>query len=302
MGEQVNKEEPKHDEKVEPKKAEEKENKSEEKSVTPPPPPPPPPFVLYIDLHCVGCAKKIEKILTSMRGIEGVVIDMANNQVTLKGLVEPQVICNRIMKKTKRMAKVVSPLPEVVGEPIPPVVASQATEPITVELDVNMHCQACADQLKKKILKMKGVQNVETQLSSSKVTVTGTMDPNSLVEYVYRRTKKQAKIVPQPEPEPAPAEEKKEAVDEQKAKEENPDGKKSVEPTEKGKKEEDAKTEKIVTNEGMEHYQFSSLEEEVEMKKIYYFYPPQQPLYVVERLPPAPQMFSDENPNACSIC
>lgn len=58
-------------------------------------------------------------------GVEGVVIDMAKNEVTVKGIVEPQAVCNKIMKRTKRKAKVLSPLPATEGEPIPEVVASQ---------------------------------------------------------------------------------------------------------------------------------------------------------------------------------
>lgn len=35
----------------------------------------------------------------------------------------------------------------------------------TIELNVNMHCEACAEQLKKKILKMKGrINNRNTQI------------------------------------------------------------------------------------------------------------------------------------------
>jgi len=60
-------------------------------------------------------------------GVEGVVIDMAKNEVVIKGIVEPQGICNIITKKTKRMAKVISPLPEGEGEPIPEVVNSQVS-------------------------------------------------------------------------------------------------------------------------------------------------------------------------------
>lgn len=40
---------------------EKKEEKTEEK--------PPLPFVLFVDLHCVGCAKKIEKSLFNIRGL-----------------------------------------------------------------------------------------------------------------------------------------------------------------------------------------------------------------------------------------
>ena len=43
------------------KAEEKKEEKTEEK--------PPLPFVLFVDLHCVGCAKKIEKSLSNIRGL-----------------------------------------------------------------------------------------------------------------------------------------------------------------------------------------------------------------------------------------
>lgn len=34
----------------------------------------------------------------------------------------------------------------------------QVSGPETVELNVNMHCEACAEQLKKKILQMRGTK------------------------------------------------------------------------------------------------------------------------------------------------
>ncbi|KAI3920862.1 hypothetical protein MKW92_026507, partial [Papaver armeniacum] len=148
---------------------------------------------------------------------EAVAIDMGTNQITVKGIVDPQALCVRIQKKTKRRAKIVSPLPATEGEPILKLLLHSG--PITVELNVNMHCEACALQLKKKILKMRGVQTAETELSTGKVTVTGTMDAERLVDYVYRRTKKQARIVPQPEPEPVKEEEKKDEGGEKPAEE-----------------------------------------------------------------------------------
>lgn len=66
-------------------------------------------------------------------GVEGVMIDMAQNQVTIKGIVEPQAVCTRIMKKTKRRAKVLSPLPAAEGEPIPDVVTSQVRSSIQIK-------------------------------------------------------------------------------------------------------------------------------------------------------------------------
>ncbi|KAL3653745.1 Heavy metal-associated isoprenylated plant protein 9 [Castilleja foliolosa] len=303
--EEVIKPEEKKEEKIEEKTEDKKEEEKKEE-----PKKPPAPFVLFIDLHCVGCAKKIERSILKIRGVEGVSTDFSKNEVTIKGIVEPQAVCSRIMKKTKRKAKVLSPLPEVEGEPIPEVAASQVSELATVELNVNMHCEACAQQLKKIILKMKGARTAETELSTSKVTVTGTMNADKLVDYVYRRTKKQAKIVPQPEPEPEkppeespkPEDEKKEekpvAAEKEEAKKEEGE-KKDSPPEDEEKKEGGAEAEVAEKGGGEEaKEEAKSIVEEQSMHKMMYHY--DQPVYVIERIP-APQLFSDENPNACNI-
>lgn len=322
MGEEAKQEQPKVEEKQEEKKEEkaeggkEEEKKEESKEEKPEEekkeePKPPEPCVLFVDLHCVGCAKKIQRSIMKMRGVEGVVIDMAKNEVTIKGIVEPQAICNTITKKTKRIANVISPLPPAEGEPVPEVVNSQVSGPETVELNVNMHCEACAEQLKRKILQMRGVQTAVTEFSTGKVTVTGTMDANKLVDYVYRRTKKQAKIVPKPEPEPEKKEEEskegeKPAAEEEAKPEENKKEEEEEEkPTEEPKKEEGGENKE--EKGGEESKEETKKEEsggvvnidEEGMKRMMYYYQ-YPPLYVIERTPP-PQLFSDENPNACSI-
>ncbi|KAF2563173.1 hypothetical protein F2Q70_00018745 [Brassica cretica] len=276
--------------------AEEKQEAAEEEQPTVEeetlPPPPPPPFILYVDLHCVGCAKKIERSILKIRGVEEVVMDMNENQVTIKGVLDPQAVCNKIKKKTKRMAKVLSPLPAAEGEPLPPTINSQVSGLTTVELNVNMHCQACADQLKKKILKMKGVQTTVTEYTTGKVMVTGTMDEEKLVDYVYRRTKKQARIVPQPDPEP-----EKPAAEGDKKEESGEGPEKPAEETGGEKEEEKKEEEEDGGGEETEVAEEMATAEEEGMKRMMYYY---QPLYVIERVPP-PQLFSDENPNACCI-
>lgn len=187
--------------------------------------------------------------------------------MTISGVIEPQAVCARIVKKTK--------LPQAEDEPIPEVVSSQVNRLTTVELIVNMHCEACAKQLKRKILKMRGVRTAETDLTLGKVIVKGSMDANKLVDYVYRRTKKQAKIVLQHEP--------RKHKEETKSEDPNPD-------------EEAKKLEEEDKKEGGEDSSMASEGEEIINKMMYYC----QPLYVIERIPP-PQLFSDENPNACCI-
>ncbi|AED93327.1 unnamed protein product [Arabidopsis thaliana] len=295
-------EEKKKDVAEEKKVAAEEEKPKEEEE--PQPPPPPPPFILYVDLHCVGCAKKIERSILKIRGVEEVVMDMNENQVTIKGVLDPQAVCNKIKKKTKRMAKVLSPLPAAEGEPLPPIITSQVSGGLTtVELSVNMHCQACADQLKKKILKMRGVQTTVTEHTTGKVIVTGTMDAEKLVDYVYRRTKKQARIVPQPDPEPeAPAaaqEEKKEESGEGNEKPPETGEEKEEEKKKEGEEngEEGGGEEAAATEEERRDNEMTAMAQEEGMKRMMYYY---QPSYVIERIPP-PQLFSDENPNACCI-
>ncbi|KAG2284209.1 hypothetical protein Bca52824_055429 [Brassica carinata] len=132
-----------------------------------------------------------------------------------------------------------------------------------------------------------GVQTTVTEYTTGKVIVTGTMDEEKLVDYVYRRTKKQARIVPQPDPEPENLRlretRRRRAVKDLR----NPRKK----PEEKKEEEEDGGGEETEVTEEM------ATAEEEGMKRMMYYY---QPLYVIERVPP-PQLFSDENPNACCI-
>ncbi|KAK1286507.1 hypothetical protein QJS10_CPB20g01599 [Acorus calamus] len=307
MGEEAKLEETKAEAKPEEKKEEEKkEEKTEEKKEEEPKPPsPPPPIVLYVDLHCVGCAKKIERTILKVRGVEEVEINMPINQVTVKGIVDPQAICDRIQNRTSRSARILSPLPPAEGESKPEAPPVQVSGMQTVELRVNMHREACAQQLKKKILKMRGVQTVETELSSGKVTVNGTMDGEKLKDYIYQRTRKLAKIVPQPPKEEPKKEEEVKAVPEEKPQED----KKEEKPEEEEKEEEKAQPppqEGDNGGGGEEKGQEKGEEPKKEgeevvvsddmVKKMMYW----RPIYVIEQLPP-PQLFSDENPNACCI-
>ena len=195
---------------TEPKKEESpapaEEDKKKEEPPADAPPSPPPPVILGVEVHCTGCAKRMRRSLLRCKCVEAVHVDMAANHITVKGdAVDPQALCQRLRSKTKRDVTVISPLPppppapadEAAAAPPPP----PAEDPVrTVELAVNMHCDACALQLQKKMLKMKGVQTAETDLAAGKLTVTGTVEGETIVEYIHRRTGKLATVVPPPEP------------------------------------------------------------------------------------------------------
>ncbi|XP_064960974.1 heavy metal-associated isoprenylated plant protein 9 isoform X2 [Musa acuminata AAA Group] len=326
MGEAKQEAEAKQEEKkVEKQEEEKKEEKAEEKKEEAKPSPPPP-IVLSVALHCVGCAKKIKKSILKCRGVESVEVDMKQNQVTVKGVLDPQVLCSRIQERTTRKAIVLSPLPPAEGDSKPEAVPSQVSGMATVELLVNMHCEACAEQLKRRILKMR-VQTADTDLSTGKVTVTGTMDGEKLVEYISRRTGKLASIIPQPPKEEGKEEAEKKPEEEKPAEEKKEDKKedeKAPQPEDGagGNKEGDGKEEKgggeeqKKEGEGVanDNANVVGQEEEDMMKKMIYWNGSitgedemarrmlhYMPVYVIQQPPPPPQFFSDENPNACCI-
>lgn len=120
------------------------------------------------------------------------------------------------------------------------------------------------------VLIYSGVESVETNLGNDQVIVKGVLDPVKLVDDVYKRTKKQATIVKE--------EEKKEEV-EKKEKE------KKEEKEEEEKKEEEE-------NKGGEEEE----ENKSDIKRSEYWPTKNYVDYAY-----APEIFSDENPNACSV-
>lgn len=148
------------------------------------------------------------------------------------------------------------------------------------------------------------MESAEPDLKSSQVTVKGALDPSKLVEYVYKRTGKHAVIVKQ-EPD------KKEGKEENK--EGNKDEKKAEEGGEKDKKGDEAakaeagKEDNKDKKEGESNEGGAVVVEEnktVELKmNEYNYYPPRYAMefYAYHQANPPPQIFSDENPNACSV-
>lgn len=234
-----------------------------------------PEILLKVDMHCEGCARKVEKSLRKCEGVEEVKTDGKLRRVVVRGRrgADPVKLCEIVQKRTGRSkAQIISPLllkpPKDEDEdekkddaaPPPKEKKEDQPKPITVVLKIRMHCDACAQVIQKRIKKIEGVETVEKDISNEQVIVKGFVDPAKLVEDVYRRTRRQASVVQEPEKE----EEKKE---EPEKKEE-----------EKGDQAGAKKLEYWPPKYYLEHASANS-----------YAYPPPE------------QVFSDENPNACSV-
>lgn len=307
MGEEKKNEEQKTEEKKPEAKEEDKkpENQGEDKKPQESKdktPAPPPEIVLKVFMHCEGCARKVRRCLKGFPGVEEVMTDCKSHKVVVKGeKADPQKVLERVQRKSHRQVELISPIPkppteeekkpEEKEEPAP---EEKKEEPqiIMVVLKVHMHCEACAQEIKRRILKMKGVESAEPDLKKSEVSVKGVFDPAKLVEFVLKRTGKQAVIVKE-----EAAEKKKGKAEEVKAADE-----KKSEEGEKEKKEEEVKGEEKKEGEGGAAAAEEAMTEEtkvVEVKKSeYQYYPPR---YVMEMNAYPPQIFSDENPHACSV-
>ncbi|XP_050223977.1 heavy metal-associated isoprenylated plant protein 7-like [Mercurialis annua] len=301
---------PPDEEKKEDKKPDEaKETKDE-------PPPPPQEIVLKVYMHCEGCARKVRRCLKGFDGVEDVITDCKTSKVVVKGeKADPLKVLARVQRKSHRQVELISPIPKPPSEeekkaaeekekPKPEEKKEEPPAVIIVVLRVYMHCEACAMEIKKRILRMKGVESAEPDLKASQVTVKGVFEPPKLVDYVYKRTGKHAEIVKQ-----EPAEKKGDGEEKGKESKEEKKEDQEADKDKKGGENEDNKEKKDGGGggdggaaQGEAKPEDAQTEEvkimELKRMEYQYNYPPR---YAMELYAYPPQMFSDENPNACTV-
>lgn len=149
------------------------------------------------------------------------------------------------------------------------------------------------------------MESASPDLKTSQVSVKGVFEAGKLVEYVHKRTGKQAVIVKQEVEKKAEA---KEAAKEEKKAEEGGGGGDKDQKGSGGEGEDQNKEKKEGEGGEAKPAETGSAEESndkvVELKRNEYYYNP--PRYGIEYYAypgPAypPQIFSDENPNACTV-
>ncbi|XP_057980563.1 heavy metal-associated isoprenylated plant protein 4 [Malania oleifera] len=305
--------------------------------------------VYKVNLHCPQCACQIQKPLLRTQGVHEVEVHMERNEIRVKGRIEPKKMHERIKKLCKREVEMMVPAAAAQGkakdgnnvtektlvkETKEVTVAQQknkdglATEKImvkdtkeqklcTTRIKVHLHCEKCGHDLEKKLIKNKGVYNVNIDVQAQILIVEGTIEPEKLLGYIQKKVHKHAEIIT-----PRPEQEKEEQNESLKVETKNMKVKKNVGfKEEKGVelkiKDGEAKNIEVKKNVGFKEEKGVELkikdgeaknigvlkksvefkeekDEELKMKDgnnvpyfIHYAF--------------APQIFSDENPNACSI-
>ncbi|KAH7687348.1 Copper chaperone domain-containing protein [Dioscorea alata] len=227
--------------------------------------------IYKLNLHCQECARSIEKHVTRISGVQKVDTDVESGKVTVKGIIDVKKIHELIEKKSKRKVEIISPKPKEKDDKVSAEKVVEKKEDVvrTIVMKVQMHCENCEHDLKWRLLKLKGVHSVKMNREAGTCTVTGTVEEKKLIEYIRRKTKKHVEVVPQKQ-----KEEEKKKTEEKVIKEKETEA--------KGGAKEEVKKVEIVEK-----------KEEVKITEIVV------PYFI--HCTHAPQWFSDEDPNSCSV-
>ncbi|CAM8917475.1 unnamed protein product [Rhodiola kirilowii] len=256
------------------KEVKEEEEKSDQEIIT---------AVYKVNLHCKQCAREIRQPLLRAQGVHKVDCDIESGKITVKGALDVVKMHKRIEKLSNKKVELLSPKPKIIQEVAvteKKIVKETLKETVVrkTTVKVHMHCEKCEQDLKRMLLRHKGIYTVKTDFKAQTLTVEGSIESERLASYIRNKIHKHAEIV-------KPKEEKK--VDQ--LKEEIKLEKAAAVVAEVVKT-----TTTKATSEKVQIVEFKE-EKKVEVKDekgnipyfIHYVY--------------APQTFSDENPHACSI-
>ncbi|OIS97914.1 PREDICTED: heavy metal-associated isoprenylated plant protein 3-like [Nicotiana attenuata] len=271
-------------------------------------------ILLKLDLHCEGCAKKAKRSIRRFEAVEDVKADYTSGKLTVKGNVDPLWLQEMVENKTKKKVELLSAQPKKDGgaggddgdKKSDDKVEKKAEEKKgedkkpkepqfnTVVLKIRLQCDRNAQKAKRIIKKIDGVEEVSIALEKDMVTVKGTMNVKELTSsYLKDKLKRNIDVVITPKK----------------------DGESKVSSTE-------LKEQKTEVINKMEYYGHSNPNTYYAMPMYNHNYMDQDyglamhnprmvtgQDYIYDHIggyvpPPfltAPQMFSDENPNGCSL-
>ncbi|XP_021912671.1 heavy metal-associated isoprenylated plant protein 4 [Carica papaya] len=232
--------------------------------------------VYKVNLHCPQCAFQIKKPLLRTQGVQNVDVDIEKSEIKVKGAIEVIKIHKLIEKWSRRKVELISPKIKVQPPILPEKKVVKEVKEVsrTITMKVHMHCHQCEHDLRKHLLKHKGIYTVKTDIKTQILTIQGTIESDKLLSYIRRKVNKNAEIIPAVV---TKSEKKEESITKKEKVEVTVEGKEksTIKSTEMVEFKEETKVAATKTNDGAVPY------------FVHYVY--------------APQLFSDENPNACSI-
>ncbi|CAM8975675.1 unnamed protein product [Rhodiola kirilowii] len=250
--------------------------------------------VFKVEVHCEGCGSRITKAARSVSGVESAKVDCDKNKLTVTGEVDPVKLREKLESKLKKKIELVSPLPVQKEDQKKPEGEKKADEnkskeqkksPAATEavLKMHLHCAGCIEKIHHILSKTEDVESISFDKQKDLVTVKGTMDMESIRELLEKKMKRTVEVVP---PKKSDGKEKETA---EKKVEAAGDGGKQPPPQ-------------------AEFNRMTMMPMAMPPQPGYgygygygYNVGPGYPSYPIQQNLHAPQMFSDENPNACSV-
>ncbi|KAL5709991.1 hypothetical protein ACHQM5_020608 [Ranunculus cassubicifolius] len=174
-------------------------------------------LVLKMDLHCEGCTKKVIRYVKRLQGVEDVKADRFSNKVRVFGKVDPSKVQEKLESKTKRKVEIISAQPSLPNNNKKDKDTNQTDDlskksskeektakkkdeaGVVVFKTTRLHCKACTLKIQKSLSKIKGVELVSVDKEQDLVTVKGAMGVKELEAQLKKNKyiKKSFEIVPQ---------------------------------------------------------------------------------------------------------
>ncbi|XP_015895358.3 heavy metal-associated isoprenylated plant protein 4 [Ziziphus jujuba] len=249
--------------------------------------------VYKVNMHCQKCARDIKKPLMRTQGVQNVEVDMEKGEIRAKGIFDPIKIHKQIERLSKKKTELISPKIQIKEKDTSKVdqKPKETKQEIsrTTSVKVHMHCEQCEKDLKKKLLKRKDIYSVKTDMKAQTLTVDGTIEPEKLINLLRKKVHKHAEIIA------SKPDKKDEKKDMDKGEKDEKKDKDKGEKDEKKDKEKEGKS-STSTSESAKIVEINKEETKVVEVKAKDSNAPYFVHYVY-----APQLFSDENPNACCV-
>ncbi|KAM0052716.1 putative heavy metal-associated isoprenylated plant protein/5/6 [Helianthus debilis subsp. tardiflorus] len=162
--------------------------------------------VLKIDLHCEGCAGRVVKAVRTLDGVESVRIgDSELNKLTVIGKLDPVKLRQKVEENNHQSggggeSKKKQQKPHENDKPSldKTKTANKPKEiPVTTGvLKVPLHCQGCIRRIHKVVTKTKGFMDMSFDKNKDLVTVKGAIDMKLLAEALQEKLKRGVEVVP----------------------------------------------------------------------------------------------------------
>ncbi|KAL3516720.1 hypothetical protein ACH5RR_023622 [Cinchona calisaya] len=150
--------------------------------------------VYKVNLHCPKCAHDIRRPISRIPGVHSVDAKLEKNEVTVKGAIEAKKVRERLQKWSKKKVELISETKFKEAEKG----AKETKKEIikTILIKAYMHCAECEREIRKRLLKHKGIHNVKTDVKAQTITIEGVIEAEKLLTYMRKRVHKHAEIIP----------------------------------------------------------------------------------------------------------